>query len=124
MHIGLDTNSLANHSSGGVEERASGAMLGGLWVNGRAKPDQLKRVAQARFLQNDWNCGTGSSAYSAAEQFYFLIEPDHIKNRIAAADFWISIVGDGWTEIATGDFVREFVEAASEQLSETQDDEQ
>ena len=72
----------------------------------------MKRLEDTRDGNNDWYFGVGSSAYSSAEQFYFIIEPDSDGDRDAAAAFWESIVGEGYQDKTDDEFVQGFAMGA------------
>jgi hypothetical protein len=49
----------------------------------------LQRLRSAQNRDGGWFFGVGGSAFSAAEQFYFIIEPGNGGQRGAARDFWL-----------------------------------
>jgi hypothetical protein len=60
------------------------------WAARYAEAIQLQRLEEASDPIHSWGFGRGDSAYSDAEHFYFIIEPDDDGDRSAAQDFWDS----------------------------------
>jgi hypothetical protein len=67
---------------------ASGQEAGREWASCQAEARQLDRLQQAADGMSDVSWGTGSSAFSAQERFFFAIEPELTGDREEAADFW------------------------------------
>jgi hypothetical protein len=59
---------------------------------GGASALQMERLDAARDPKLDWGFGVGESAYTAGEEFYFIIEPEKDGDREAANEFW-NVVG-------------------------------
>jgi hypothetical protein len=55
---------------------------------------QLRKLARGRGPDDDWYCGEISSTCSAAEQFYFIIEPEYDGDSRAANGFWEEITSE------------------------------
>lgn len=73
-------------------ERAAskGEIAGYEWAQKDAEAEHLRRLEMLCCGSQDWSFGNGSenSNYSAAQLFYFIIEPDDNKDREAAREFW------------------------------------
>jgi len=76
------------------EGLTAGERAGRDWAARKAEAIHLRRLKEARHPVEDWYFGVGSSAYSAAEVFYFIIEPKFDGERTAAADFWETVTGE------------------------------
>ncbi|MFI5380655.1 MAG: hypothetical protein ACHRHE_15260, partial [Tepidisphaerales bacterium] len=94
-----------------AQEQSAGWKAGVAWAKSRATAGQLKRLEKARDPSNDWSFGVGDSAYSDAERFCFIIDPDNDGDRANAAQFW-EIIGD--RVVPDAEFVQAFAEGAME----------
>jgi hypothetical protein len=107
------------------EEYTNGRKAGRAWASDHANITQLKRLAKARDPIHDWCFGADpTAAYSSAECFVFIIEPDDRGDRQAVNLFWESVLGSDETDVriqGSDDFVQGFAEAAVELWEEVQD---
>ena len=94
-----------------VHLETRGRADGRLWAERKATVPELRRLAQARDPWHDWYFGVGSSAYSDAERFCFIIRPTFDGDREVAAEFWeVEVTGD--RELLETAYVQTFAEAA------------
>jgi hypothetical protein len=93
---------------------------GSLWAERKATAPELRRLKQARDpWGNDWYFGDGSSAYSDAERFHFIIRPDFDGDRPVASEFWEIVTGDQETPDTA--YVQAFAEGAMQVWAEVED---
>ena len=102
-------------------DSAAGRKAGVEWAQRRATAKQLEVLEKSQDPVHDWYFGVGSSAYSEAEQFYFLIAPDDKGDRSAACLFWDRELGDDALDKADAAFVQGFAEGAVEVWAEVSD---
>lgn len=71
-------------------------------------PGRDARYGWKEFFDSEY----GSSAYSTAERFYFLIHPEDDGDRGEAEEFWRSILDDGCDVLVYDEWYRGFAEGA------------
>ena len=83
---------------------------GALWAR-QATKAELRRLAQAWHPHYEWYFGVGSSAYSDAERFVFLIHPELDGDRAEASEFWeVEVTGE--REMPETAYVQAFAQGA------------
>ena len=114
----------ASQKTSDKQEREAGLKAGREWAMSTAEATQLRRLAKVvdEISDSDWNrylFDRETSAYSAAEDIYFEIEPERKCERRTAVSFWESITGN--EEPPEAEFVDGFVEGATTLWAEVQD---
>jgi len=109
----------ASKSQHTAAEKSRGYDAGVLWAKDGAEAANLERLAGSRDPVHDWYFGIGSSAYSSAEQFFFIIEPEEEGERGAAQEFWELWAGENVP--VDDDYVHGFAEGACDVWAEVAD---
>ena len=98
----------------------SGHFDGQAWAESVATAPELRRLKQARDpWGSDWYFGVGSSAYSDAERFFFIVRPKFDGDRALAEEFWEDVTGVPQTPETA--YIQAFAEGAMKIWDEFED---